>query len=199
MSKETQTAAEQTSAATTAAGSANPIPARNSGESNLDYMVRVAMSQEGVSESVQDNQNPYSTAVEAWCVHFVSWCANQASFTLPGTATASTSTMKGNYDAAGKLGNAKTYLPKKGDLVFYSGHTAIVIADDTANKKLWTIDGNTWNSVEPDYVSHFDGVYFRSRTYTISNGERTYSKAVVGFGKNGGTSTGAVPTVTKYN
>jgi len=112
----------------------------------------------------------------AWCVSFISWCANRANIPdcLIPNKEKSTSNMKSWYIGQNRYKAASSgYIPREGDLVFYTAHTAIVVYADKDG--YYSIDGNSDDTVK----------YKGKKSYT----------APVGFGINGSSSYGKMPPI----
>lgn len=126
------------------------------GEPNVNYidkLVSIALSEEGYMEGV-NKQNKYGEWYEYdridWCAIFVSWAANQAGIgtnVIPKYALVSEGLRF--FDEQGLFfESGKDYIPKKGDIVFFSSrgdvriptHTGIVTHVD--EEHVYTVEGN---------------------------------------------------------
>lgn len=83
-----------------------------------------------------------------WCAMFVSWCAHQAgvsSSIVPKFAYVPSGISwyknKGRYKANG------SYTPKRNDIIFFGGGSHVGIVESTKGSTVYTIEGNTTNSV----------------------------------------------------
>ena len=126
-----------------------------------------------------------------WCAKFVSWCAYQAGLNVVSKFKNCVTGMnlynqKGLYRDLSYI----DYKPCKGDIVFFYSpsqkkicHVGIVVAYDKDKDLVYTIEGN-----QKDMV---DSINYK-RCYT------GYTKMyIVGFGVNGGTTSGVVPTQSR--
>ena len=185
---------------------------RPAGMAAIDFMVEWAISQRGVTEGSFNNNVIYSKDLgisvtrenisnSSWCVIFINWCAERAeipSDIIP-RGIYGTENLKKEYQKLGRLGDSSTYSPKAGDLLFKPGHTALVVADvpnpDGISGIVYTIDGNTNDGIDSNYVDTFEKVDYTRWKYSIDpeTGVRKYSKVVDGFGINYGTSSGNRP------
>lgn len=143
----------------------------------------------------------YGMNKEPWCGMFVSWCAAQLgmlnsnkSGTLDEGKIPKFSyclTGKNIYKKAGRYYPVSSnYEPKRGDLFFHLkkiivdgkekwvGHTGIIIAYDKGTDIIYSIEGNTDDSV------------LIRKTNRFNNGGSSYFD---GFGSNGGSSFGDIP------
>ena len=143
----------------------------------------------------------YGMNKEPWCGMFVSWCAAQSgmlnsnkSGTLDEGKIPKFSyclTGKNIYKKAGRYYPVSSnYEPKRGDLFFHLkkiivdgkekwvGHTGIIIAYDKGTDIIYSIEGNTDDSV------------LIRKTNRLNNGGSSYFD---GFGSNGGSSFGDIP------
>lgn len=120
--------------------------------------------------SIQNKKNPNYFALKdnesgAWCAHFVSWCADRAGLDLKisfkecnGFKSCQNAVnayrKKGLYINYKKKNETNAYVPKKGDLIFFSKnsnskgmnitHVGIVLYSSVEGKKdiIYTIEGN---------------------------------------------------------
>lgn len=104
----------------------------------------------------------------AWCATFVSWCKNVATGDREGAElfpdfngckTASDEFNGGNWKDYGtwhsgpKSNRSSSYIPVKGDIVFYkwdsnsNWHVGIVVEDSKTKNKIVTVEGNTGDSL----------------------------------------------------
>ncbi len=143
----------------------------------------------------------YGMNKEPWCGMFVSWCAAQSgmlnsnkSGTLDEGKIPKFSyclTGKNIYKKADRYYPVSSnYEPKRGDLFFHLkkiivdgkekwvGHTGIIIAYDKGTDIIYSIEGNTDDSV------------LIRKTNRLNNGGSSYFD---GFGSNGGSSFGDIP------
>ncbi|RKW42030.1 MAG: CHAP domain-containing protein [Lachnospiraceae bacterium] len=143
----------------------------------------------------------YGMNKEPWCGMFVSWCAAQSgmlnsnkSGTLDEGKIPKFSyclTGKNIYKKAGRYYPVSSnYEPKRGDLFFHLkkiivdgkekwvGHTGIIIAYDKGTDIIYSIEGNTDDSV------------LIRKTNRLNNDGSSYFD---GFGSNGGSSFGDIP------
>jgi hypothetical protein len=198
------------------------------GVSYLDEFLELAESQLGTIEYADRARttpgiNNYTIYGEdfgmdgaAWCVMFMNWCAKYAGVPLdiiPWNHTAKSSALRDWYknEVLREDPNrrrfaaisASPYRPKAGDLMLFSAHTAIVVADvvnaDGVSGTTYTIDGNSgdYGNVDRDGYQ----VQYNARRFEIENGIRVYKKndgttrsdQPTGFAINYGTSYGIVP------
>lgn len=125
-------------------------------------LLQIAQAEVGTKESginsVKYNDWYYGSHVSGsaypWCAVFVSWCANQAGMLntfIPKTASCSNGmswySNKGWYKKRG------SYTPQAGDIIYFGGgsHTGIVKSCD--GSKVYTIEGNSSNSVKENSYS----------------------------------------------
>lgn len=162
-----KTEAAQKLFASNSKGSTNPSAASGAGEntsssssssnssvSNLgsaDAVIAVAEKEIGTGETNQVTKygSWYGLPTGEWCAMFVSWCANQAGVSedvIPKYALVSDG--REWFQARGLYHEASGYTPKKGDVVFYSGHTGLV-KDALADGTVITIEGNTYSYSNP--------------------------------------------------
>jgi len=157
-------------------------------------MVEIALSQVGTREKNADGTYGkgnfteygawYGMDGQPWCAMFVSWSADQAGLlnnTIP--KHASTSRGVAMYKERGLYAPQKSgYVPREGDAIYFSTpstgqmqHVGLVVAYDHANRKVYTVEGNTGNAVR---IRHYDADNPR----------------IDGYGRNGGTSFGVIPS-----
>lgn len=128
-------------------------------------LVEVAKTQEGYHEKASNSQLEYKTANsgsanytiygeeysngwangQAWCVMFVSWCAEKAEIPASvGLTHFRVSDFKEAYDDVGlfedSISQGGTYQPKIGDVVVFDGHVGIVISSNDTYVNV--VDGN---------------------------------------------------------
>lgn len=153
-----------------------------------DDIVNVALSQEGYHEGSSNNDLSGTSASSGsfteygykmgsnpadWCAYFVSWCARRAGISsdivksFAGCTEATVNFKSGAWNSAGVwhdgyiLNHNTTYIPKKGDLIFYDweenfyynspsdylakgvNHVGIVWKDATSPNTVCVIEGNT--------------------------------------------------------
>ena len=138
-----------------------------------------------------EEKNGYKSQTGPWCAKFVSWCAYQAGLNVVSKFKNCVTGMnlynqKGLYRDLSYI----DYKPCKGDIVFFYSpsqkkicHVGIVVAYDKDKDLVYTIEGN-----QKDMV---DSINYK-RCYT------GYTKMyIVGFGVNGGTTSGVVPTQSR--
>ena len=168
-------------------------------QNKINVFVQKGLNEHGTKESGNNithyNNWYYRKEVSGdsypWCSVFVLWVGNEAGILdgtiMPTLDTARTKYYEGSltlrswYEDKGKLySQTSGYEPKKGDLFFKKrtsgGHVGIVVAYDPENKLVYTIEGNADDGVNA-YVGKIDT-----------------SKFDRGFGVNGGTQYGTVPT-----
>lgn len=123
-------------------------------------IVDVALTQVGIKETGLNNvkYNTWyygfaeSNGKKPWCAVFVSWCADQAGcLSAIGGKTASVSTLRDNFIAAGKYKKKGSgYIPKAGDIMIQkdsgASHTGIVY--DCNGSTFYTIEGNASDQVK---------------------------------------------------
>ena len=136
-----------------------------------------------------------------WCAIYVSWCANEAGILnnrgiagdagKPVPKFESCQTGKSLYEEAQKYHNVDSgYEPKKGDLFIHlnrnkkgeldgTGHTGIVIAYNSADKTVYTVEGNSNDRVSVK----------KTHIYYTTKGHKYFD----GFCSNGGTDYGVAP------
>ena len=156
-------------------------------------MVEIALSQVGTREKNADGTYGkgnfteygawYGMDGQPWCAMFVSWSADQAGLLNSAVPKhASTSRGVAMYKEKGLYAPQKSgYVPREGDAIYFSTpstgkmqHVGLVVAYDHANKKVYTVEGNTGNAVR---IRHYDADNPR----------------IDGYGRNGGTSFGVIP------
>jgi hypothetical protein len=161
-------------------------------QSNLRRMIDAALSQVGYQERNKDGSIGsgnmtkfgawYGMNGQPWCAMFVSWAADQAGIlhnVVP--KHASTSMGVAAYQERGLYApRSSGYQPREGDAIYFQRengqirHVGIVVAFDPQTQRVYTVEGNTNNSV-------------RIRNYDLN------SQSIHGFGRNGGTSFGRIP------
>lgn len=137
-------------------------------------------------DNVQKYGEWYKNNGEPWCAMFVSYCANEVGLmnkVIPkyqGVVDGKTEYINaGRYYK--KVVSSVYYQPKVGDTIFFynpaenQNHTGIVVAFDKENNKVYTIEGNSSNTVS---LNELD----------INNDK------IAGYGWNGGTNSGKKPT-----
>jgi hypothetical protein len=164
--------------------SEKPTSQESNQSNKIEKFVSIAIQElkKGFKENNSDNKNPYGKWYKCdgqpWCAIFVSWCANEAGILntiVPKYHNCEDG--KNLYLNKGKYKNrASGYKPKAGDIVFFNNfhHTGIIIAYDKTTNIIYTIEGNSSDSV-------------KQRHYKLDN---TY---VDGFGLNDGNSYGTIP------
>jgi len=161
--------------------------------SNVKRMVDAALEKIGYQERNRDGSTGngnftkfgawYGMDGQPWCAMFVSWAADQAGLlhdVVPKHASCARGVAayqeKGMYATRGS-----GYTPREGDAIYFTNssgrisHVGIVVAFDPATNRIYTVEGNTNNAVR---IRHYDATNPR----------------IHGFGQNGGTSFGRVPT-----
>ena len=144
--------------------------------------------QKGFKENNGDNMTPYGKWYgldgQPWCAMFVSWCAEQAG--LLNTYVPKFASVQYGLDWYRKKGRyhiqGSGYFPKAGDVIFFKNnkgqnHTGIVVAYDSVTNIVYTIEGNSNNSIA-------------SRKYNLNN------SYIQGFGATGGLSDGKIPRIS---
>lgn len=114
-------------------------------------LVTVAQNEVGYKESNNNftkyNQWYYGYNASApWCAIFVSWCSRVADIStniIPNFASCSAG--KQWFENRNQFHYRGTYIPKTGDLIFFSGHVGIVKSCNGSS--VYTIEGNTSNQV----------------------------------------------------
>ena len=161
--------------------------------SDITRMVDAALSQVGYQEKNKDGSPGrgnitkfgawYGMDGQPWCAMFVSWAADQAGI-LNNVVPRHASTARGvaAYQEAGLYApNNSGYQPREGDAIYFQSangrikHVGIVVAFDPSTQRVYTVEGNTDNAV-------------RLRHYNLND------RYIHGFGRNGGTSFGMIPT-----
>jgi len=160
---------------------------------HLRRMVDVALEQVGYRErnidGSQGNGNAtkfgawYGMNGQPWCAMFVSWAADQVGV-LGDVVPKHASTARGveAYKERGSYASRQSgYLPREGDAIFFQSsagtirHVGIVVGYDPNTQKIYTVEGNTDNSV-------------RIRNYDLN------SDRIHGYGQNGGAGFGRIPS-----
>ncbi len=114
-----------------------------------------------------------------WCAMFVSYCANECGYIDAGIMPkqAAVRYMAAWYqDNSQWMSKESGYEPKPGDIIFFQNgmsHVGIVIAYDTENKMIYTIEGNTGKSNTNPYHA---GSQVKEKHYPL-----TYKK-ISGYG-----------------
>lgn len=143
----------------------------------ISKLLYIALSQVGVKET-RPNDVPYNTwyygrsvcdsagsGAYAWCVVFLSWCADQARLVGAIPKENNVSNMMRYYQNLGRFYPREARIPSVGDLIFFSSsagrHIGLVLATD--GKRVATVEGNTSNAV-------------RLRDYSLSD------SSIVGWG-----------------
>jgi len=174
----------------------------NIGETDpgIRRMIDAALSQVGYRERNSDGSFGtgniskfgawYGMDGQPWCAMFVSWAADQGGI-LNSVVPKHASTARGvaAYQEKGLYSPRNSgYIPREGDAIFFHNpstgrinHVGIVVAFDSANQRIYTVEGNTSDAV---HIRHYD-----------LNNPRIH-----GFGRNGGTGSGIIPgTATSGN
>ena len=121
------------------------------GSKDRNALITVAQNEVGYKES-NNNRTKYNewyyghNASAPWCAIFVSWCARNASIdtsVIPNFASCSAG--KQWFENRNQFHYRGTYIPKPGDLIFFSGHVGIVKSCN--GNSVQTIEGNTSNQV----------------------------------------------------
>ena len=165
----------------------------NDTRSDVKRMVDAALAQVGYQEKNKEgvpgsgNMTKfgawYGMDGQPWCAMFVSWAADQAGL-LHDVVPKHASTARGvaAYQESGLYSlRSSGYQPREGDAIYFQSetgriqHVGIVVAFDPVTNKVYTVEGNTSNAVH-------------IRNYDLSN------TRIHGFGRNGGTSFGVIPT-----
>ncbi len=179
---------------------AKEIPAQETSKSTANKMVTIAEAElaKGFKEKNGNNITPYGKWYgmdgQPWCAMFVSWCANEAGILasknspkdkngnilppyVPKFASVSTG-VKWYKENERFKSRTSGYEPKAGDTIFFSkngqNHVGIVTAYDPKTKTVYTIEGNSSDSVA-------------QRHYSLSD------SYITGYGINGGTGFGSIP------
>ena len=162
-------------------------------DSDLRRMVDAALAEVGYQEKNRDGSVGrgnmtkfgawYGMDGQPWCAMFVSWAADQAGLlhdVVP--RHASTSMGVSAYREKGLYANQGSgYMPKEGDAIYFQSpdgrvrHVGIVVAVDPLTQRVYTVEGNTSDAVR---IRHYD----------------LNSTRIHGYGQNGGTSYGRIPT-----
>lgn len=139
---------------TTGSSSGNSKKSTITTKSSALDIVGVAISQIGTKESNNGHMkyiNWYGGFGRgtAWCAIFVSWCANQAGVStsiIPKYSYCPTG--KSWFESKGLFKYKGSYTPQRGDIIFLlnnRSHTGIV--EKVSGSKVYTIEGNTGNTV----------------------------------------------------
>lgn len=145
-------------------------------------------------KEVEDYYKDGELVSYAWCSVFVLWVANEAGLldgnNMPTFSEARKGYMEGQkelakwYEKKGRLhklsdSEQEEYKPKRGDIGFFKhSHVGIVVAYDQSKKNVYTIEGNA-----------DDAVRFQIRSISEFRG----------FGSNGGTDYGQIPSDSELN
>lgn len=153
-----------------------PVDPEPSGDGSADAMVSMAVSQLGVSEKGPNNvkyntwyyghkvmESSSSGKRYAWCVVFLSWCADQSGVSKEAfPKTAGVSTLKDYFQKQGRYHKKSGYDPQIGDIVFFgTSHVGIVVG----------FDGTTFQVIEGNASDRV-----KQNTYKLTNSK------VTGFG-----------------
>jgi len=167
----------------------NLVDIQEDTKDGIKRMVDAALAEVGYQEKSKDGSGNitkfgawYGMDGQPWCAMFVSWAADQAGI-LNDVVPKHASTARGvaAYQEIGLYSPRDSgYQPREGDAIYFHSngrisHVGIVVAFDPDTQKVYTVEGNTNNSV-------------RIRNYDLSN------PGIHGFGRNGGTSFGVIPT-----
>ncbi len=153
------------------------------GVSMGDKLVQVAISQLDDGNSSKYHGEKYwrymgFSSYVYWCASFVSWCANEAGISQD--VIIHSASVNSFYDYYVKQGNFHSinsgYIPKAGDLIIWKSgsnakgwsHIGIVEKYDTKTGKLYTLEGNSSDSVARNVYSNLgDCTGFASPNYPI--------------------------------
>lgn len=140
-----------------------PVPDLSGTKDGASAIVKVANSQIGVKESPYNNvkyntwyygkevkdRNSRDTS-HAWCVVFISWCADRAGISTDVVPkTAGVGSIMNFYKNAGRYKTRSSgYVPKVGDIAIFgnASHAGIVVACD--GKTVSIVEGNYSDSVK---------------------------------------------------
>lgn len=140
-----------------------PVPDLSGTKDGAAAIVKVANSQIGVKESPYNNvkyntwyygkevkdRNSRDTS-HAWCVVFISWCADRAGISTDVVPkTAGVGSIMNFYKNAGRYKTRSSgYVPKAGDIAIFgnASHAGIVVACD--GKTVSIVEGNYSDSVK---------------------------------------------------
>lgn len=128
----------------------------------ISKLLYIALSQIGVKEK-RPNDVPYNTwyygrtvcdsagtGAYAWCVVFLSWCADQAKLSKAIPKENNVGDMMKYYQDLGRYYPRDDRCPQAGDLIFFrtsaGRHIGLVVASD--GKRVATVEGNTSNAVK---------------------------------------------------
>lgn len=162
---------------------AKPITYELTGNKASD-IIGVAKTQTGYTEGRNNNTvfgAWFGCNYQPWCAMFVSWCANKANIStsiVPRLASADRSWYKNNgcYQKSAYRGG--DYIPKKGDIIFfswsgrdYADHVGMVTGTRTSNgtRYVMTIEGNKGNQVKT-------AEYDENSKYLLGYGTPKYKK-----------------------
>lgn len=117
-----------------------------------------------------------------WCASFVSWCANTAGIDISVIPhSAAVDTFYNYYTTSGGFHTINSgYIPQPGDLIIWKrgqnvkgwSHIGIVERYDSATGKLYTIEGNSSNSVARNIYNDLGGCTgFASPAYPVDDSE----------------------------
>ena len=135
-------------------GSQQPVSSSTGAQKMLD----VARAEIGTGESgewtkygqwYQDNiDGSWNFATAEWCAMFVSWCANEAGFSDIIIPYASCYAGEANFaNMGGWHPQGSGYVPKPGDIIFFTGGSHTGIVEKVENGVIYTIEGNYLETV----------------------------------------------------
>ena len=187
----------------------------------IDDIVNIGLSQEGYTSgdyrdlsgmsTKKENYTEYGAAIgenpNNWCAYFVSWCARLAGVSddvIPNFSGCTTATNNfrdrekwgsgGTWHDGYVLNSNSTYIPQKGDLVFYSwyqnypedpksvDHVGIVTQDSTTNSCVYTIEGNTSDKVAQKKLTPDNGSKYSNTKYVVGYFSPNYNNNTSGLG-----------------
>lgn len=102
-----------------------------------------------------------------WCAIFVSACAIESGNASVIPLSASCPTMVSKFKSWSRWNDSKTYLPERGDVIFYdwaahnnvADHVGLIVSSNSSTKKITAIEGNTRGSERSKFSS--DAVAYR--------------------------------------
>ena len=142
-----------------------------------DRMTAQALSWYGKKEGDKSNKVIVSTFnsrmgtsfsyTTPWCAIFVSACAIKSGNTSVIPLSASCPSMVSKFKSWSRWNGSKSYLPARGDVIFYdwathnkvADHVGLIVSSNSSTKKITAIEGNTRGSERSKFSS--DAVAYR--------------------------------------
>jgi cell wall-associated NlpC family hydrolase len=152
----------------------------------LSAMVNTALAETNANVGMYNKYNAYSG--QAWCAYFVAWCARESGVSTTAIPNSylcrnlvSYYQGQSRYYTYSQV-KAGSYVPKVGDLIFYSTssggsatHVGLVTSVNTTNGTITTKEGNTRRSTGGSWV------YSYTMSYKSNQPWSGYSQYIIGY------------------